>query len=66
MSLFQHHSEGVECRRCGYKWVPNYCWNRKAGLGRRTPKKCARCKSPLWNKPRQKSGYGSKYSEAAR
>lgn len=57
------------CCRCGYDWSANYHW-RKHAVRRVTerprPKKCARCKSPLWNTPRRRSGYGSKYSEASR
>lgn len=47
------------CLRCGYKWIQNAGWRKpRHGL----PKKCARCKSPLWSTPRKKCGYGSKYA----
>lgn len=37
----------LRCERCGYEWTP-----RTEGL----PKVCAnpKCKSPYWNRPRQK------------
>ena len=43
--------EGYECERCGYRWAP------RDGTGYRTkvdPRTCARCKTPYWNKRRQK------------
>jgi predicted Zn-ribbon and HTH transcriptional regulator len=33
----------LSCERCGHKWYP-----RKAVY----PKRCARCRTPYWNKPR--------------
>lgn len=35
------------CERCGYEWIPR---------GTVPPKVCAnlKCKSPYWNKPRQR------------
>ena len=32
--------------RCGYEWVPR--------LTAEVPRVCSRCKSPYWNRPRQK------------
>lgn len=32
----------VICLRCGYTWIPYV----------KSPKLCAKCKSPLWNKER--------------
>lgn len=34
----------VKCGRCGYSWVKR----------KETPKVCPGCKSPYWNKPRQR------------
>ena len=36
------HKRIFECKRCGYIWVPILSYNRK-------PKKCPKCRSPLWN-----------------
>jgi len=33
------------CLRCGYEWYPRTTM---------LPKKCARCASPYWNRPRTK------------
>jgi DNA-directed RNA polymerase subunit RPC12/RpoP len=33
----------LECLRCGHRWVPKQA----------TIRMCARCKSRLWNKPRE-------------
>lgn len=41
----QHLTEHV-CTRCQYHW-----WPRQVT----TPKRCARCKSPYWNRPRQQA-----------
>lgn len=38
--------EGFRCERCEYEWVP-----REKGV---EPMVCPSCKSPYWNKPRQK------------
>jgi DNA-directed RNA polymerase subunit RPC12/RpoP len=40
--------QGVQCSRCGYKWVPK---NKN-----KIPRNCAnpKCNSPYWNKARQK------------
>ncbi len=32
------------CERCGYEWIPI-----RGGI----PQTCARCRTPLWNKPRR-------------
>ena len=39
---------GLECKRCGYKWIPK---NKK-----KIPHNCANpdCNSPYWNVPRRK------------
>lgn len=38
MTLFQ-------CERCTHEWVPRYD---------EPPRVCPKCKSPYWNKPRQR------------
>tara|TARA_Y100000310_G_scaffold284286_1_gene306973 strand:+ start:153 stop:299 length:147 start_codon:yes stop_codon:yes gene_type:complete len=38
--------KGYQCERCKHEWVPR---NKEE-----TPIICPRCKSPYWNKPRQK------------
>lgn len=38
---------GNKCYRCDHSWRPNNI--------KRIPKVCPKCKSPYWNKPRQKS-----------
>lgn len=35
---------GFQCQKCGHQWRP-----RKPGI----PVRCAACKSPYWNRPRQ-------------
>jgi predicted Zn-ribbon and HTH transcriptional regulator len=37
---------GYRCERCGYEWVPRSTTE--------VPRVCSRCKSPYWNRPRQK------------
>ena len=49
-----------ECLRFGHIWRRNRWWSPTRAL----PKKCTRCKSPLWNTRRRRCGYGSKYSKA--
>ena len=39
------------CLRCGYKWRTRYQWLKK-GEKATEPVRCARCRSPLWNKPK--------------
>lgn len=36
---------GYRCERCGHQWVP-----REEG----SPKVCPKCKSPYWDRPRNK------------
>lgn len=36
-----------ECNRCGYCWIQTT---------EEEPKRCARCKSPLWNRERLRPG----------
>ena len=45
--------EGYQCDRCGHRWSP------PDGTGRwsennEDPKQCPKCRSPYWNKPRQR------------
>ena len=35
----------LKCKRCGYEWPQRFD---------RLPKKCAKCRTPLWNIPRRK------------
>ena len=37
---------GFKCERCGHEWIPNDI--------KIEPTVCPKCKSPYWNKPRQK------------
>ena len=48
MAVYQKRITVIRCERCGYEWTP-----RDAA---RLPTVCASltCKSPYWNKPRQK------------
>lgn len=39
--------EGWQCERCGHKWVPRE-------QDAPEPRVCPKCKSPYWNRPRQK------------
>lgn len=38
----------AECTRCGHTWMP------RTPLAENVPKVCPACKSPYWNRPRQK------------
>jgi len=38
--------EGFKCERCEHEWIPNDI--------KQEPTVCPKCKSPYWNKPRQK------------
>jgi len=48
MAVYSKTVTAVRCERCGYEWIPK---NPK-----HLPTVCANleCKSPAWNKPRQK------------
>jgi predicted Zn-ribbon and HTH transcriptional regulator len=39
---------GWKCERCGHVWVSRQQWTDE-------PRVCPKCKSPYWNRPRQKS-----------
>jgi len=39
--------EGYECARCGHRWVPR---------SEAHPTICPKCKSPYWDRPREKKG----------
>jgi len=47
-----------QCERCGNEWLP-----RDADT---EPKQCPACKSPYWNKPRQRNVKVSKRAMAVR
>jgi len=52
MSAFfqgQESAAFLRCLRCGYRWRPRWDFDRHAW---RVPKRCASCRSPLWNTPR--------------
>lgn len=34
-----------KCGRCGHEWIPQIV---------REPKRCPKCKSPYWNRPRMR------------
>ena len=36
-----------ECLRCGYRWIPRI---------ETLPKRCARCRTPYWNRPVVRQG----------
>ena len=38
--------EGFQCERCKHKWVPRNIKD--------TPRVCPRCKSPYWDRKKQK------------
>lgn len=40
------------CLRCDYAWLGREAFKNNVGL----PKRCARCRSPLWNTPKIKAG----------
>ena len=42
---------GLECRRCGHKWL-----RRKIDL----PVACPRCNNRLWNEERSDGGHGNR------
>lgn len=53
MPLVKIEVMGYRCERCGHEWVP-----RSEG---EEPRVCPKCKSPYWNRPRQrKSKHGKK------
>ena len=39
--------KGYQCERCTHQWVPRDESN---------PRVCPKCKSPYWDRPRQKQG----------
>ena len=39
--------EGYRCERCGHEWIPRQPEQAE-------PTVCPACKSPYWNKPKQK------------
>lgn len=43
---FKNHVMKYRCLRCGHEWIPR---------GSKPPGTCPGCKSPYWNKPRQRS-----------
>ena len=54
--------EGYLCERCGYRWAA-----RNGGNGLRSkvdPRVCPHCKSPYWNKARQRQRDPSKRATA--
>lgn len=42
--------DGYQCERCEHTWLPR----ERESYGKELPKVCPRCKSPYWNKPRQR------------
>ena len=38
----------ITCLRCGYRWMPR--WKQRRGYNDSV--RCAKCRSPYWNKPR--------------
>lgn len=38
---------GCECLQCGHRWIPE---------GPEKPKRCGKCKTPAWDRPKKKSG----------
>lgn len=46
----------LQCKRCGYKWYMRELWDYQKNRmkKRKQPVRCARCRSPLWNKPYQR------------
>ena len=57
-SLVKIQLWGYECTRCGHQWVPRGIEPADPTTPppepKREPKVCPSCKSPYWNKPRQK------------
>lgn len=51
MSYEQH-----QCLRCGYTWHARWLWSNH-GKEQPPPKRCAKCRSPLWNKPFERYGW---------
>lgn len=49
MAIFKKQVTAYRCERCGYEWLPRF-------RDQPPPTVCANleCKSPYWNKPRQK------------
>ena len=46
--------DGFLCERCGHRWILKQ-------PGRPDPKVCPKCKSYLWNTPRQRPPEGNPY-----
>lgn len=42
-----------ECLRCGYRWETDRYFRDKRIGEKFVPKRCAKCRSPLWNQPRR-------------
>lgn len=43
--------EGYHCERCSYRWGPRNGSGRWSGTD---PKSCPKCRSTLWNRPRER------------
>lgn len=44
--MYRIKIDGFRCLRCGHEWLPRNITNE--------PVICPSCKSPYWNKPRQR------------
>ncbi|MBI4362265.1 MAG: hypothetical protein HY558_03740 [Euryarchaeota archaeon] len=38
--------DGLKCERCDHEWIPRH--------PEENPRVCPKCKSPYWDRPRQK------------
>jgi hypothetical protein len=50
-SLFSERGTTHRCLRCDHTWTGRESFNGSA----ERPKRCARCRSPLWNVPRKRA-----------
>lgn len=57
--------ERKQCLRCGYNWSTAWKWVEQ-GTKPSEPKRCAKCRSPLWNKPKTHSSGPRSALELAR
>ena len=51
--------EGYQCDRCGHRWSPPDGTGRWS-VNNEDPKQCPKCRSPYWNKPRQRRIHASR------
>lgn len=58
MTILVREVTVYRCERCGHEWIPRGALE-EANAGKAlegNPTVCPKCKSPYWNKPREKKG----------